>query len=148
MFLGYEEASKVYRIYDIEADQAVISRDVTFDESTFGFVQTLLQDVVDDAVLDFDSMSISSEPATTELKQTDKRKNRSNNQEQVFKRPACHGAGLEEISAPDDFESRHQKRRSNARANRDKEQKDNDMDDDDDDDDDDEALEDFFEDED
>ena len=77
-------------------------------------------------------MSISSEPATTELKQTDKRKNRSNNQEQVFKRPACRGAGLEETSGPDDFESRHQKRRSNARANRDKEQKDNDMDDDDD----------------
>ena len=36
LFMGYEEASKVYRIYDIEADQAVISRDATFDESTLG----------------------------------------------------------------------------------------------------------------
>ncbi|KAG2767492.1 hypothetical protein Pcac1_g21025 [Phytophthora cactorum] len=36
IFLGYEEVSKAYRLYDIEAGQAVISRDVNFDESAFG----------------------------------------------------------------------------------------------------------------
>ncbi|KAG3207571.1 hypothetical protein PC129_g21391 [Phytophthora cactorum] len=34
LFLGYEEVSKAYRLYDIEAGQVVISRDVTFDESS------------------------------------------------------------------------------------------------------------------
>ncbi|KAG4028275.1 hypothetical protein PC123_g29117 [Phytophthora cactorum] len=32
IFLGYEEVSKAYRLYDIEAGQVVISRDVNFDE--------------------------------------------------------------------------------------------------------------------
>ncbi|KAG2763646.1 hypothetical protein PC112_g25720 [Phytophthora cactorum] len=32
LFLGYEEVSKAYRLYDIEAGQVVISRDVNFDE--------------------------------------------------------------------------------------------------------------------
>ena len=36
IFLGYEEVSKAYRVYDIEAGQVVVSRDVNFDESTFG----------------------------------------------------------------------------------------------------------------
>ncbi|KAG2964949.1 hypothetical protein PC120_g27310 [Phytophthora cactorum] len=31
IFLGYEEVSKAYRLYDIEAGQVVISRDVNFD---------------------------------------------------------------------------------------------------------------------
>ncbi|KAG2759286.1 hypothetical protein Pcac1_g28686 [Phytophthora cactorum] len=36
IFLGYEEVSKAYRLYDIEAGQVVISRDVNFDESADG----------------------------------------------------------------------------------------------------------------
>ncbi|KAG6590540.1 Copia protein [Phytophthora cinnamomi] len=32
IFMGYEERSKAYRVYDIEAGQVVISRDVTFDD--------------------------------------------------------------------------------------------------------------------
>ena len=36
IFLGYEETSKAYRVYDIEAGQVVITRDVNFDESAFG----------------------------------------------------------------------------------------------------------------
>ena len=51
LFMGYEEVSKAYLTYDIEADQVLISRDVTFDKSTFGFLLMLPQDVVDDAVL-------------------------------------------------------------------------------------------------
>uniref|UniRef100_A0AAV1V102 Retroviral polymerase SH3-like domain-containing protein n=1 Tax=Peronospora matthiolae TaxID=2874970 RepID=A0AAV1V102_9STRA len=49
LFMGYEEVVKAYRVYDIEADQVVISRDVTFDESTLGFSPTLPHEIaVDD----------------------------------------------------------------------------------------------------
>ena len=103
--MGYEEVSKAYRVYDIEVDQVVISRDVTFDESTFGFSLTLSQITMDDTALDFDSMSISNESCIMQFKQTGKRKSRSNSQQQVFQRtlPARHGTGLEEASAPDDW---------------------------------------------
>ena len=82
--MGYEEVSKAYRVYDIEVDQVVISRDVTFDESTFGFSPTLSQEPMDDTALDFDSINISDESCIMQLKQTGKRKSRSNSQEQVF----------------------------------------------------------------
>lgn len=36
LFMGYQESSKAYRVYDIEAGTVVISRDVTFDESVPG----------------------------------------------------------------------------------------------------------------
>ena len=131
--MGYEEVSKAYRVYDIEADQVVISRDVTFDESTFGFSPALPQEAVDDTALDFDSMNISDEPCTTQFKETGKRKNRSNSHEQVNQRtrPARSGAGLEEASAPNDFESHQAKRRSRTRANLDEERKGGDEDEDD-----------------
>ena len=130
--MGHEEVSKAYRIYDIEADQVVISRDVTFDESTFGLSPALPQETVDDAVLDFDSMNISDELCTTQFKQTGKRKSRSNSHEQVNQRtrPAGSGAGLEEASEPKDFESHQAKRRSITRANLDEERKGGDEDDD------------------
>ena len=111
LFVGYEEVLKAYRIYDIEADRVVISRDVSFNESAFTFSPTLPQESVDDTALDFDSMSISDDPHTMQFKHTRKRKDRSNSQEQVFQRtiPARHGAGLEEASAPEDIESRRAK---------------------------------------
>ncbi|KAG2891765.1 hypothetical protein PC114_g16900 [Phytophthora cactorum] len=56
LFLGYEEVSKAYRLYDIEAGQVVISRDVNFDESTFGLSPTISDEDVDD--LDFESLDI------------------------------------------------------------------------------------------
>ncbi|KAG3002461.1 hypothetical protein PC120_g19715 [Phytophthora cactorum] len=56
LFLGYEEMSKAYRLYDIEAGQVVISRDVNFDESTFGLSPPISDEDVDD--LDFDSLDI------------------------------------------------------------------------------------------
>ena len=36
LFVGYEESSKAYRIFDIERGQVVISRDVNFDETIIG----------------------------------------------------------------------------------------------------------------
>ncbi|KAG2876788.1 hypothetical protein PC115_g23527 [Phytophthora cactorum] len=51
LFLGYEEVSKAYRLYAIEAGQVVISRDVNFDESTFGLSPPISDEDVDD--LDF-----------------------------------------------------------------------------------------------
>ena len=133
LFMGYEEVSKAYRVYDIEADQVMISRDVTFDESTFVFLQTLPQEIVDDTALEFDSINISDEHCTTQFKQTGKRKHRPSNQEQycIQTIPTRHGAGSEEASAPDDFESHHAKRRLSTRANLDEERKGTDEDEDD-----------------
>uniref|UniRef100_A0AAV1UAN7 Retroviral polymerase SH3-like domain-containing protein n=1 Tax=Peronospora matthiolae TaxID=2874970 RepID=A0AAV1UAN7_9STRA len=130
LFMGYEEVSKAYRVYDIEADQVVISRDVTFDESTLGFSPMLPQEIVDDTALDIESMNISDEPHPMQIKQTGKRKSRSNSQEQVLQRTLLErrGTGLEEASAPDDSESHQAKRRSSARDNLDKEQKSSDKD--------------------
>ena len=36
LFMGYEESSKAYRVYNIEGDKVVISRDVNFDEAVAG----------------------------------------------------------------------------------------------------------------
>ncbi|KAG6578280.1 Copia protein [Phytophthora cinnamomi] len=62
IFMGYEERSKAYRVYDIEAGQVVISRDVTFDESRFddstaadGEEVNRLTDVFDDMQVSEDS---------------------------------------------------------------------------------------------
>ena len=67
--MGYEEVSKAYRIYDIEADRVVISRDVTFNKSTFGFSPTLPQEILEDTALDFESMNIGDGPHITQFKQ-------------------------------------------------------------------------------
>ena len=44
VFLGYEEVSKACRVYDIEAGQVIISRDVNFKESTFGLSPMIADD--------------------------------------------------------------------------------------------------------
>ena len=56
--MGYEEASKAYRVFDMEAGQVVITRDVNFDESAFGLSPTIPDEVVEDAALDFDLLAI------------------------------------------------------------------------------------------
>ena len=96
----------------------MISRDVTFNESAFVFSPPPPQESADDTALDFDSMSISDEPFTMQFKQTGKRKDRSNNQEQAFQQslPAHHGAGLREASAPEDSEPQQSKRRPSTRT--------------------------------
>ncbi|KAG3199368.1 hypothetical protein PC129_g24129 [Phytophthora cactorum] len=108
IFLGYEEVSKAYRLYDIEAGQVVISRDVNFDESAFGLSPRISDEDVDD--LDVDSLDIDDDgPRQTEYKQTGKRKSRPSDEDEATRRPHTvrHRPGLEEASAPDSSSSSH-----------------------------------------
>ncbi|KAF0688450.1 hypothetical protein As57867_019868, partial [Aphanomyces stellatus] len=119
VFMGYEEVSKAYRVYDIEAGQVVISRDVTFDESSFGLSTGSSSDD-EDADLDFDSLEINDNEATgpTEFKQAGKRKDRSSDVEgaSASSRSRRQATGLEQASAPDSSFERQAKRRSSARV--------------------------------
>ncbi|KAG2810460.1 hypothetical protein PC113_g23763 [Phytophthora cactorum] len=87
LFLGYEEV--------------VISRDVNFDESTFGLSPPISDEDVDD--LDFDSLDIDNDGSRqTEYKQAGKRKSRPSDEDEAARRPRAvrHRPGLEEASAP------------------------------------------------
>ena len=100
IFLGYEEVFKANRVYDIEAGQVIISRDVNFDESAFGLSSATTDEDADD--FDFDSLELNDEgPGQMQYKQTGKRKSRPNDEavsapppRTVLQRP-----GLEESSA-------------------------------------------------
>ncbi|KAG2942587.1 hypothetical protein PC118_g25877 [Phytophthora cactorum] len=99
LFLGYEEVSKAYRLYDIEAGQVVISRDVNFDESTFGLSPTISDEDVDD--LDFESLDIDNDGSRqTEYTQAGKRKSRPSDEDEAARRPRAvrHRPGLEEAT--------------------------------------------------
>ncbi|KAG3015858.1 hypothetical protein PC121_g25102 [Phytophthora cactorum] len=86
LFLGYEEVSKAYRLYDIEAGQVVISRDVNFDESGFGLSPTISDEDVDD--LDFESLDIDNDGSRqTEYTQAGKRKSRPSDEDEAARRP-------------------------------------------------------------
>ncbi|KAG3044906.1 hypothetical protein PI125_g27150 [Phytophthora idaei] len=101
LFLGYEEVFKAYRLYDIEAGQVVISRDVNFDESTFGLSPPISDEDVDD--LDFASLDIDNDGSReTEYKQAGKRKSRPSDEDEAGRRPRAvrYRPGLEEASAP------------------------------------------------
>uniref|UniRef100_A0AAV1TWD3 Reverse transcriptase Ty1/copia-type domain-containing protein n=1 Tax=Peronospora matthiolae TaxID=2874970 RepID=A0AAV1TWD3_9STRA len=112
MFMGYEEASKAYRVYDIEAGQVVISRDITFDESTFDFSMDRPSDDDEDAELDLDLLAINEDDVRqTVYKQTGKRKSEAR---PGMSRSARPRTGLEQASAPEHVSNRHQKRRSSA----------------------------------
>ena len=111
--MGYEEASKAYRVYDIEVGQVVISRDITFDEQAFGFTMDRLSEDVDDAALDLDLLEINNDDVRQiTYKQTGKRKNQSRKN---VSRSARRRTGLEEASAPENSTDRHKKQRSMAR---------------------------------
>ncbi|KAG2959322.1 hypothetical protein PC119_g26745 [Phytophthora cactorum] len=123
IFLGYEEVSKAYRLYDIEAGQVVISRDVNIDESTFGLSPRISDEDVDD--LDFESLDIDNDGShQTEYTQAGKRKSRPSDEDEAARRPRAvrHRPGLEEASAPN-YSSPH-------RADADEEEKHGDEDDD------------------
>uniref|UniRef100_A0AAV1T6S9 Reverse transcriptase Ty1/copia-type domain-containing protein n=1 Tax=Peronospora matthiolae TaxID=2874970 RepID=A0AAV1T6S9_9STRA len=109
IFVGYEEVSKAYRVYDIEAGQVVISRDVNFDESTFGLQLPITDEDVDD--LDFELLDLDDEELLQmEYKQTGKRKNRLNDEDTAAPRPRAvrQRPGLEESSAPENNSSRQE----------------------------------------
>uniref|UniRef100_H3GVG6 Uncharacterized protein n=1 Tax=Phytophthora ramorum TaxID=164328 RepID=H3GVG6_PHYRM len=128
LFLGYEEVSKAYRLYDIEAGQVVVSRDVNFDESAFGLSTHISDEDVDDAALDLDALDLDDNDGRrqTSFKQAGKRKSRPSGDDDTARisRPVRHRAGLEEASASDVSSSR--------RAEPDKEEKSGDQDEDDD----------------
>ena len=56
--LRYEETSNAYRVYDVEARQVVITRDVNFNESTVGISVVKPSEEVDDTTSDFDLFEI------------------------------------------------------------------------------------------
>ena len=106
IFLGYEEVSKAYRVYDIEAGQVIVSRDVNFNESAFGLSPLTADETVDD--LDFDSLDlIDEDPRHMEYNQTGKRKSRPSDDDEAARRPRTvrQRPGLEEASAPDNHSS-------------------------------------------
>uniref|UniRef100_A0AAV1VDJ4 Integrase catalytic domain-containing protein n=1 Tax=Peronospora matthiolae TaxID=2874970 RepID=A0AAV1VDJ4_9STRA len=108
MFMGYEEESKAYRVYDIEAGQVVISRDITFDESTFDFSVDRPSDDDEDAELDLDLLAINEDDVRqTVYKKTGKRKSEAR---PGMSRSARPRTGLEQASAPEHVSNRHQKR--------------------------------------
>uniref|UniRef100_A0AAV1TG08 Integrase catalytic domain-containing protein n=1 Tax=Peronospora matthiolae TaxID=2874970 RepID=A0AAV1TG08_9STRA len=112
IFMGYEEASKAYRVYDIEAGQVVISRDIIFDGSTFDFSMDRPSDDDENAEVDLDLLAINEDDVRqTVYKQTGKRKSEAI---PGMSRSARPRTGLEQASAPEHVSNRHQKRRSSA----------------------------------
>uniref|UniRef100_A0AAV1TGH0 Integrase catalytic domain-containing protein n=1 Tax=Peronospora matthiolae TaxID=2874970 RepID=A0AAV1TGH0_9STRA len=112
MFMGYEEASKAYRVYDIEAGQVVLTRDITFDESTFDFSMDRPSEEDEDAGLDLNLLAINDEDVRqTIYKQYGKRKSEAST---YMSCSDFHKTGLEQASALERVSSPHQKRRPTA----------------------------------
>ncbi|CEG39828.1 FOG: Transposon-encoded proteins with TYA, reverse transcriptase, integrase domains in various combinations [Plasmopara halstedii] len=103
VFVGYDELPKAYRVYDIQAQQVVISRDVLFDESCSGDLEVDTLDDVDAANLDFGLLEIEDDDYlyTTSFTQKGKRKLWTQEHNPTCKGPGskyCQ-TGLEEASA-------------------------------------------------
>ncbi|KAG6590624.1 Integrase catalytic core protein [Phytophthora cinnamomi] len=109
IFMGYEERSKAYRVYDIEAGQVVISRDVTFDESSFDDSTAADGEEVNRLTDVFDDMQVSEDSGTRVFTQAGKRKSRPDNQDRDNVRRPRRSAGLEEASAPGRSEDEDQR---------------------------------------
>ncbi|KAG6578218.1 Copia protein [Phytophthora cinnamomi] len=109
IFMGYEERSKAYRVYDIEAGQVVISRDVTFDESSFDDSKAADGEEVNRLTDVFDDMQVSDDSGTKVFTQAGKRKSRPDNQDRDNVRRPRRSAGLEEASAPGRSEDEDQR---------------------------------------
>ncbi len=78
--------SKAYRVFDIEEGRVVVSRDVNFDESSFGLSPPVEDDVVDD--LDFDSLGLDDEGLRQmEYQQTVKRTSYSSDEDAADRPP-------------------------------------------------------------
>ncbi|KAG6606576.1 Integrase catalytic core protein [Phytophthora cinnamomi] len=114
IFMGYEERSKAYRVYDIEAGQVVISRDVTFDESSFDDSTAADGEEVNRLTDVFDDMQVSEDSGTRVFTQAGKRKSRPDNQDRDNVRRPRRSAGLEEASAPGRSEDEDQRESTTA----------------------------------
>ncbi|KAG6590544.1 putative integrase [Phytophthora cinnamomi] len=109
IFMGYEERSKAYQVYDIEAGQVVISRDVTFDESSFNASKAADGEEVNRLTDVFDDMQVSDDSGTRVFTQAGKRNSRPDNQDRDNVRCPRRSAGLEEASAPGRSEDEDQR---------------------------------------
>jgi hypothetical protein len=131
IFMGYEEVSKAYRVYDVEAGQVVISRDVNFDESAIGISTVCISNDEEDVGLEFDCLEISDDGVgSTDFRLAGKRKDRSSDADDMptNSRRSYRATGLEEGSAPRTDSRRQVKRRPGMRVepvlNEDEEEKD------------------------
>ncbi|POM75105.1 Integrase catalytic core protein [Phytophthora palmivora] len=97
IFLGYEERSKAYRVYDIETGKVMISRDVTFDESALQGFRDL---EVDEACDYLEDLQISDDYGARVYKQAGKRKSCSELDDHANVRHPRRRAGLDKASAP------------------------------------------------
>ena len=101
MFLGYEEVSRAYHVYDINARQVVISRNVNFDESVLGTGPAFTYEDVED--LDLESLDLADDDLRPmHFQQAGKRKIRSHDEDNADSRPrvVLPRPGLGEASAP------------------------------------------------
>jgi hypothetical protein len=129
--MGYEEVSKAYRVYDVQARQVVISRDVNFDESTIGISTISSSNNEEEVGLEFDCLEISDDGVgSTDFRLAGKRKDRSSDADDktTNSRQSYRATGLEEGSAPSTDSRRQVKRRPVMRMgptlNEDEEEKD------------------------
>ena len=112
IFIGYEEATKAYRVFDVESGQIMISRDVTFDETKFEFLMDRSSEEVNDAAIDLDLLKTNEDDVCqTVYKQSGKRKNRLGND---ALRSTQYPTGLEYASASEDSLNRRPKCQSSA----------------------------------
>ena len=105
--MGYKASSKAHRAYEIEARQVVVSRDVNFDESTFGLSSMVTDDALDD--LDFESLElIDQDLHPTNFTQAGKRKSRPSEADETVSRPRTvrPRPGSEEAIAPENHSPR------------------------------------------
>lgn len=76
--MGIEGASKAYRVYDLKTYQFVMTSDVAFDKSTFGFLPTPSQKLADETGMDSYLIRFSiNESCTLQSKQTGSGKSRA-----------------------------------------------------------------------
>lgn len=91
----------------------VISRDITFDKSTFDFSMDRSSGEGENATMDLDLLEIEDDDVSqTVYKQTGKCKHQARG---GMSRSACHQTGLEESSTPEQVLERRQQRRSSTR---------------------------------